>query len=203
MAKFRRNHERRGRGTEGMARLLLLLLLLFTGGTAFLFFQFNRMPVREEMLFLPEGSRGRITEHRGFAQSQLPDDALEWRAWEVRSGQTASNWKRGIPADFPQDLLAVWLARDLELQLVSGQYENYFYLAVLDLRQPEYKSLGFLKRGEEGAWGVVSIDSIETLSGLDLFATFIEPDLQDSLERQIDTFRWSGLAPYLANPNTN
>jgi hypothetical protein len=186
-----------------MIRLLLLLLLLFTSGTVFLFFQFNRMPVREEMLFLPQGGRGRITEHKGFAQSRLPDGSFEWQAWEIHSEKVPPNWKGWLPTDCPEDLLSAWLAQDLELQLVSGRYENYFYLAVLDLRQPEYKSLGFLKRENEGAWGVVSIDSIETLSGLDLFATFIEPNLQDSLERQIDTFRWSGLAPYLANPNTN
>jgi len=203
MAKFRRNHEPRGRGNGGMVRLLLLLLLLFTGGVAFLFFQFNRLPVQDEMLFLPEGSRGEISEKNGAAQSLLPDGSMEWRAWEMGADKDQSNRRGWIPPTFPEALLWVWLTHDRELQLVSGHSEGYSYLAILDLRQPEYKSLAFLKNEEKGNWDAVSVDSVEVLTGLDFFATFIEPALQDSLERRIDTFRWSGLAPYLALPNTN
>jgi endonuclease G len=70
---------------------------------------------------------------------------------------------------------------------------NFFYKIIMDTRQPQVKMIGFLMPNQKitgGPWAfVVSVDSIEHISGLDFFPQL--PDLlEDSLENMIQTKYW-------------
>lgn len=75
---------------------------------------------------------------------------------------------------------------------------KYFYKIILDSRQPEVKMIGFLmpnKKITRGPWPyVVTVDSIEQLTGLNFFPQL--PDiLEDSLESMIQTSYWTRTRP--------
>lgn len=75
---------------------------------------------------------------------------------------------------------------------------KYFYKIILDSRQPEIKMIGFLmpnKKITQGPWPyVVTVDSIEQVSGLNFFPQL--PDiLEDSLESMIQTTYWTSPRP--------
>ena len=62
---------------------------------------------------------------------------------------------------------------------------EYFYKVILDYKSPEIKAIGFLlpnKKGNQPLTSyVVSIDSIEALTGIDFFA-----DIPDQIEKRIE-----------------
>lgn len=71
---------------------------------------------------------------------------------------------------------------------------KYLYKIILDLDEPELKGIAFLinnqlstRRLSEYA---VSIDSIETMTGLDFFAELVSAEKQRSLESTFDIKKW-------------
>lgn len=70
---------------------------------------------------------------------------------------------------------------------------EYYYKIVLDIRKPEIKMIGFLIKNEKSSANlqtfVVTIDSIESLTGLDFFPGMPD-DMEDDLEAAIMTNSW-------------
>ncbi|PID71076.1 MAG: endonuclease [Flavobacteriales bacterium] len=71
---------------------------------------------------------------------------------------------------------------------------NYFYKVLLDNTEPEIKAIAFLVPHKESAAALysftVSIDSIESLTGIDFFPA-LPDDLEDKLEADSDYKKWS------------
>jgi endonuclease G len=71
---------------------------------------------------------------------------------------------------------------------------NQFYKIVLDLKEPELKSIAFLMPNEKSINPiksyVVSIDQIEDITGIDFFAGFLSPELENKLEQIGNPNKW-------------
>jgi len=71
---------------------------------------------------------------------------------------------------------------------------RYYYKAILDLREPEYKAIGFVMPNMSSKLDLknytVTIDSLEVLTGLDFFVS-VSDSLEDLLEKQICLECWS------------
>jgi endonuclease G len=71
---------------------------------------------------------------------------------------------------------------------------KYYYKVILDIDTPEVKSIGFVLENASSSLPLthfaVSIDSVETLTGIDFYETL--PDsLEEFLESQMDVSLWS------------
>ena len=70
---------------------------------------------------------------------------------------------------------------------------EYYFKIVLDMRKPDIKAIAFLMKNEKSSADlttfVVTIDSIEKLTGLDFFPE-ISDQLENALEGSIMTSRW-------------
>lgn len=71
---------------------------------------------------------------------------------------------------------------------------KYFYKILLDYREPEIKAIAFLvphKKSNKALYEfVVSIDKIETLTGIDFFPS-LPDELENELEKSSDYKEWS------------
>ena len=71
---------------------------------------------------------------------------------------------------------------------------NTFYKIILDLKEPEKKSIAFLMPNEKSTRPikdyVVSIDEIEALTGIDFFADFLSAELEEELEKKGNPNQW-------------
>ena len=71
---------------------------------------------------------------------------------------------------------------------------DQFYKIILDLKEPEQKSIAFLMPNEKSVEPIqnytVSIDDIEELTGLDFFADFLPEELEERLEKKGDPSQW-------------
>lgn len=69
-----------------------------------------------------------------------------------------------------------------------------FYKIILDLEDPQKKSIAFLMPNEKSTLPIknytVSIDEIEKLTGIDFFADFLSEEEEDKLERIGDPNQW-------------
>ncbi|MCB9082216.1 MAG: DNA/RNA non-specific endonuclease [Lewinellaceae bacterium] len=69
-----------------------------------------------------------------------------------------------------------------------------YYKVLLDLSEPELKGIGFLIPNEISeqplADFAVSIDSVETLTGINFFPQLMTSELESSLEKKFDIKRW-------------
>jgi endonuclease G len=70
-----------------------------------------------------------------------------------------------------------------------------FYKVILDRSGPEVKAIGFVLPNQSSKRSLtdyaVSVDSVETVTGIDFFA-FLPDDYEDELERQCEPERWFG-----------
>lgn len=70
-----------------------------------------------------------------------------------------------------------------------------FFKIVLDLKEPENKSIAFLMPNEKSERKIedyiVSIDEIEEMTGIDFFAGFMEEDLENEIEKKGNPKLWS------------
>jgi len=102
-----------------------------------------------------------------------------------------------------------WAQKYNELYVVTGGiltdhlktigYEDvavpkYFYKILLDYTEPEIKAIAFLiphEKSDKALYEfVVSIDKIESLTGIDFFHT-LPDDIEDHLEKSSDYKKWS------------
>jgi endonuclease G len=71
---------------------------------------------------------------------------------------------------------------------------DYYYKVVLDIREPEFKAIGFIlpnRRGEAGLESyALSVDEVEFATGLDFFPG-LPDELEESLESALDIGLWS------------
>ncbi len=71
---------------------------------------------------------------------------------------------------------------------------DLFYKIILDLKEPEKKSIAFLMPNEKSLDPIknyiVSIDEIEELTGIDFFADFLPKELEDQLEQKGNPNQW-------------
>ncbi|MFT6214778.1 MAG: endonuclease G [Roseivirga sp.] len=101
-----------------------------------------------------------------------------------------------------------WAKEDNQIYVVTGPILNkryktigtnkvsvpeYYYKIILDVRKPEIKAIAFLMKNERSSAAlstfVVTIDSVEKLTGLDFFPSM--PDqMEDALEAAIMTSDW-------------
>ena len=100
-----------------------------------------------------------------------------------------------------EDQVRTWAMEDEKLYVVTGPVldksfktigENevsvpeYYYKIVLDIEKPEVKAIAFLMKNESSSASLesftVSIDRIETLTGLDFF-----PGLPDDMEALLES----------------
>ena len=81
--------------------------------------------------------------------------------------------------------------------LQQGSYQvaipHYFYKILLDIYPPDFKAIAFLVPNKNIPYKlnnfVVSIDSIEQLSGIDFFPA-LDDSLENNLEKQVNIFDW-------------
>lgn len=70
---------------------------------------------------------------------------------------------------------------------------KWFYKVVLDYREPDIKAIGFLmpnrKIGKHVKKFVVSVDSIESLTGIDFFPN-LPDDIEQKVESNVNINRW-------------
>jgi len=101
-----------------------------------------------------------------------------------------------------------WAKKNNTLYIVTGPYidkktdkigknkvcvPQYYYKAILDITEPEIKSIGFLLKNEKSSEDIMtfamSIDQLEEFTGLDFFP-LIPDDLEDKLERELNKSLW-------------
>lgn len=107
-----------------------------------------------------------------------------------------------------EELVRSWASREDSLYIITGpiltdglkkiggnrvSVPDYFYKIILDARQAEVKMISFLMPNKKSSkalhqW-VVSVDSVEVLSGLDFFPQ-LPNILEDSLEGSLQTDYW-------------
>jgi endonuclease G len=77
---------------------------------------------------------------------------------------------------------------------------TYFYKVILDLNNPNKKGIGFILANEASSEQLqhfsVSIDSVETRTGIDFFP-LLEDDLEEKIEKKvcIECWTWNSLKP--------
>ena len=75
---------------------------------------------------------------------------------------------------------------------------NYYFMALLCLKNNSYKAIGLLFKHENGAsrTEVCSIDFLERFTGIDFFCN-VPDKVENIIERQYRTSLWSGLKNYI------
>ena len=75
---------------------------------------------------------------------------------------------------------------------------NYYFMALLCLKNNTYKSIGLLFKHINGTsqTEVCSIDFLERFTGIDFFCN-IPDKVENTIERQYNTGLWSGLTKYI------
>ena len=71
---------------------------------------------------------------------------------------------------------------------------NYFFKAVVDLSEPDLKSIAFLLPNQLSTAPLeeyaISIDSLEEILGYNLFFKLMDPQLEEEIERQNEIRKW-------------
>ena len=71
---------------------------------------------------------------------------------------------------------------------------DLFFKIILDLKEPEQKSIAFLMPNEKSVDPIekytVSIDKIEEMTGINFFADFLPEELEEELEQKGDPDQW-------------
>lgn len=123
-------------------------------------------------------------------------------------------WKR------LEDLVRAWAVENNSIYITTGpilttglpsigpdkvSVPKYFYKVILDYNDPDVKAIGFLIPNSSQSASlqsfVVSIDSIEELSGIDFYPK-LPDDQENELERSITINDWSWTSTKSANINT-
>ena len=151
--------------------------------------------------------------HSGFDRGHLaPAADFDYSNKTLSESFYMSNMSPQLPAfnrggwKELEEQLREWAIREDSLWVVTGpvlssglkkigtngiSVPEYFYKIILDARQPEIKMISFLmpnkKISRELRYWVVSVDSVERLSGLDFF-----PQLPDLLEDSLESSRQTG-----------
>lgn len=123
-------------------------------------------------------------------------------------------WKR------LEDLVRTWAVENNSIYITTGpilttglpsigpdkvSVPKYFYKVILDYTEPDIKAIGFLIPNSSQSSSlqsfVVSIDSIEALSGIDFYPK-LPDDQEKRLEKSITIDDWSWTSTKSANMNT-
>lgn len=129
-------------------------------------------------------------------------------------------FNRGIWAKLEKQVRQ-WANKNGEIYVITGPLLNrckshiginnvcvpsYFYKVILDYQQPNRKAIGFLLPNEKGqkdlADYTVSIDYLETKSGIDFFHNLPDP-VENRLEKTSNADEWDfNTSEYTPNPNS-
>ena len=239
MAKFRMNHQRKGKGSSTVIiRLGLLFFLGLVTFTAF-FLRQNEwfweiltpttpaVIPSDERFFNPTAER---IEHQSYFSRGLDStDQLQWIAFplegkqipigerskpvpleEQRTGAELSGFwppeemvqeacQDYLIAPLPKDIRPLpaywgyWAGQFEEIYIVTGpikNQENQWFSAILDPIEPEVKALG-LVQNPLNQWSPVSIDSLENILQIDLFASFLLDSLETIIEQEFQAEQWA------------
>lgn len=148
--------------------------------------------------------RGHLAPAADFSYDEF---ALSQTFYMSNMSPQAASFNRGIWKKL-EDQVRNWTSESPELYIVTGPILNkefntigsnevaipeYYYKIVLDIQKPEIKAIAFLMKNEKSSEPltsfVVSIDSIEELSGLDFFPSMPD-DLENTLEAKSIPALW-------------
>ncbi|MBO3697031.1 DNA/RNA non-specific endonuclease [Roseivirga sp. E12] len=148
--------------------------------------------------------RGHLAPAADFSYDEF---ALSQTFYMSNMSPQVASFNRGIWKKL-EDQVREWTMEESELYIVTGPILNkefttigsnevsipeYYYKIVLDIHKPEIKAIAFLLKNEKSGDAleafVVSIDQIESLSGLDFFPSMPD-DLEDALEGNIEKGSW-------------
>ncbi|GAB5525053.1 MAG: hypothetical protein Roseis2KO_29250 [Roseivirga sp.] len=141
------------------------------------------------------------------ADFSYDDFALSQSFYLSNMSPQAPSFNRGIWKKL-EEKVRDWAMSNDNIYVVTGPVLNktfktigpnevsipeYYYKIVLDIQKPDIKAIAFLMKNEKSSASlqsfVVTIDSIESLTGLDFFPSMPD-DLEDSLEGSKMTNRW-------------
>lgn len=200
MATFRRNHIQRGRGGTSLMRLFLLLLVLFGLALFLLFNWMSNQIYQQARPFEPAGGKGNYFQTVDLVGSEMPDGTMEWVAWEVQEGQDLLFPEYELGFQLSDSVYQSWLRRYDLLLFTAGNLPDEDYLILLATKNQDLQLIGWLKEKEGTSWQALPVDTLEKMTGLDFFATYLPPEIQDSLESMVDTFRWTLPPQYIGLP---
>ncbi|MGW8123971.1 DNA/RNA non-specific endonuclease [Roseivirga echinicomitans] len=148
--------------------------------------------------------RGHIAPAADFSYSEF---ALSQSFFMSNMSPQDPSFNRGIWKKLEEQVRS-WAMENEQIYVVTGpvlnkQYKTigpnkvsvpeYYYKVVLDMRKPEIKAIAFIMRNEASSAPlssfVVTIDSVEQLTGLDFFPG-ISDELEDALEGSLMILKW-------------
>lgn len=216
MAKFRMEHEKGGKsGVSALIRVLglgfMLFLLLYLG------FQWvKNMPLApddwmpagpEARYFLPGADSTIEVIHFPWFSTGVSKQSRKtiWAAceWDARMEKPEIIPDTLFPALSPPmlSLWREWMGKGQEaarrlgrLFVVTGVPEaGQFYMVWLDEGVSQLEAAGLVFQSAEPR--VVSVDSIEFLTGLDLFADYWLDSLENEVEKRVNQAHWAPQIP--------
>ena len=117
-------------------------------------------------------------------------------------------FNRGIWKNL-ESIVRTWAIENDEIYIVTGPVlsdnlsaigtnkvaiPEYYYKIILDYKEPEIKGIGFVLPNESSKISLnkyaVTIDSIETLVGIDFFPV-LEDNLEENIESRIELNKWA------------
>jgi endonuclease G len=148
--------------------------------------------------------RGHIAPAADFSYDEF---ALSQSFYMSNMSPQDPSFNRGIWKKL-EEQVRDWAKKDKQIYVVTGPVLNkkfktigankvsvpeYYYKIILDIRQPEIKAIAFLMKNEKSDKAltafVVTIDSVEKLTGLDFFPSM--PDqMENTLEGTLMTSYW-------------
>ena len=148
--------------------------------------------------------RGHIAPAADFSYSEF---ALSQSFFMSNMSPQDPSFNRGVWKKL-EDQVRAWAMKNDQVYVVTGPVLNktyktigsnkvsvpeYYYKIILDMRKPEIKAIAFLMKNEKSSAPlssfVVTIDSVEQLTGLDFFPG-ISDELEDALEGSLMTSKW-------------
>ena len=148
--------------------------------------------------------RGHIAPAADFSYSEF---ALSQSFFMSNMSPQDPSFNRGVWKKL-EDQVRAWAMKNDQVYVVTGPVLNktyktigsnkvsvpeYYYKIILDMRKPEIKAIAFLMKNEKSSAQlssfVVTIDSVEQLTGLDFFPG-ISDELEDALEGSLMTSKW-------------
>ncbi|MEO1653610.1 MAG: hypothetical protein AAFU64_08700 [Bacteroidota bacterium] len=146
----------------------------------------------------------RRTQSIGIAERSKPGPIEEQRTGAQLSGfwppeaSVQKACKDYLVAPLPSDIRPLpaywgyWAGQFDEIYIVSGPLKDssiQWFSAVLDPVEPEVKAVGLLQN-PFNQWTPVSIDSLETILQMDLFASFLLDSLEMLVESDYRAEQW-------------
>lgn len=148
--------------------------------------------------------RGHLAPAADFSYSEF---ALSQSFFMSNMSPQDPSFNRGIWKKL-EDRVRTWAIENDQIYVVTGPVLNkkyktigsnqvsvpeYYYKIILDMRKPEIKAIAFLMKNEASSAPVssfvVTIDSVEQLTGLDFFPG-ISDELENALESSLMTSKW-------------